>query len=459
MTGRGRYVDDLEPAGGLHAAFVRSSHAHAHIQSVDVSAARALPGVHAVFTAPDLEGLARPIRVTCSTPGYKECDTPVLAASKVRTVGEPVAAVVAESRYQAEDAADAVEVEYDALPVVTTIEQALADDAPVIHDEIPDNLFNAFELTTGDVEPAFAEADVTVSLELRSQRYCAAPLEGRAVVASFDPATGELTVWLSSQIPHLIRTGLSKFLDLPATRIRVISPDVGGGFGPKAVLYPEDVVVAAMSRALGRSIKWTSDRAEDLASTVHGREQIHRIQAAATRDGRVLGVKVEIFASNGAYAPWPVTAGLDSGQASENVVGPYDIHNYQRQVRAVVTNKAPMGPYRGVGRVIACLSIERVMDELAAKVGLDPVEVRREKSRSRVPVHHGDRSPLRERRLRAPARAPRGAARLEAAAGRARGASPAWSLPRCGYRVRGRAFCARTAVDGEPEPRNPDRWL
>lgn len=377
LTGRGRYVDDHDLPGLLHVAFVRSTHAHAVLGSITVDDALRLPGVVTVLTAQDLDGVARPLRARNTTPGYQECDTPVLATGKVRMVGDPIAVVVAESRYRAEDAVLAVTVEYDGLTAVMTIEDALAEGAPAIHEEVPDNLFNRFEDRVGDVDAAFGRADRAIELEIRQQRYGAVALEGRADIASFDPATGELIVWLSSQVPHIVRTGLAKCLDLPETRVRVISPDVGGGFGPKCVLYPEDVAVAAASKLLGRPLKWVSDRVEDLHTTVHGREQLHRVRAAATDEGHVLGVSVDIYASNGAYAPWPYTAALDSAQASENVTGPYDIQAYERRVHAVVTNKAPMGPYRGVGRVIACLSMERVMDELAARLGMDPLEVRR----------------------------------------------------------------------------------
>jgi carbon-monoxide dehydrogenase large subunit len=377
LMGKGQYVDDLRVAGVLHAAFVRSSQAHATLGAIDTEAARVTPGVVGVFTGGDLAGLVLPIRATSATQGYKECDTPVLASGKVRFVGEPVAVVVAETRYQAEDGAEAVVVEYEPLSAVTEIEQALAEGAPAIHEEIPDNLFTAWEATTGDVEGAFAAADLTIELELEMQRHSAAALEGRAVLASFDAGQNELTVWLSSQTPHVIRTGLARFLQLPENKIRVVSPNVGGGFGPKCVLYQEEVALGAVSKLLGRPVKWTSDRIEDLQTTIHGREQIHRIKAAATSEGRLLGIKIEIFASNGAYAPWPLTAGLDSGNAAHNLLGPYETPAYERSVHAVVTNKAPMGPYRGVGRVPACFSMERVMDELASRLELDPLEVRR----------------------------------------------------------------------------------
>jgi len=376
LTGAGTYVDDVELPRMLHVAFVRSSQPHALLREVDARAATDVPGVVAVVSAADLAGRVKPMRARIRTPGYRECDMPVLASGRVRMVGEPVALVVADSRYTAEDGTEAVRVAYEPLPALVTIDQALAPGAPAIHDEVPGNLFNRFELSAGDVDGAFAAADVVVQLELRQQRYGAAALEGRAVVADAR-ADGRLTVWLSSQTPHLVRTGLAHFLGLPETAVRVISPDVGGGFGPKCVVYPEEVALAAASHLIGAPLKWTSDRSEDLLTTVHGREQVHRVRAAAAADGTVLGVDVDIYASNGAYAPWPFAAGLDSGQASENVCGPYDIRAYRRRVHAVVTNKAPMGPYRGVGRVMACLTMERVMDELAGRLELDRIEIRR----------------------------------------------------------------------------------
>ena len=376
LTGAGTYVDDIDLRGVLHVAFVRSTQPHARLRSVDVAAARRAPGAVAAITAADLAGRVGVMRARVGTPGYRECDMHVLADEKVRMVGEPIALVVADSRYAAEDAAELVAVDYEPLPALMAIEDAMADGAIAIHDEIPDNVFNSFEMRTGDVDAAFAEAGAVVELELRQQRYAAVALEGRAVIA--DAARdGTLTVWLSSQTPHHVRSGLSSFLGIPETRIRVVSPDVGGGFGPKCVVYPEEVALAAASRLLHRPLKWVADRAEDLLTTVHGREQIHRARAAATENGRLLAVAVDIYASNGAYAPWPFGAGLDSGQAAENVLGPYDVAAYEARVHAVITNKTPMGPYRGVGRVMACLTMERLMDELAAELDIDRIEIRR----------------------------------------------------------------------------------
>ena len=376
LTGAGTYVDDIDLPGLLHVSFVRSTQPHARLRSVDVEAARGAPGVVAVLTADDLVGRVTAMRARNGTPGYNECDTPVLAREKVRMVGEAIALVVADSRYAAEDAAELVGVDYEPLTALLAIEDALADGAIAIHEEIPDNVFNSFEMRTGDVDAAFEAADTVVELELRQQRYGAVAMEGRAVIADAR-RDGTLTVWLSSQTPHLVRTGLSRFLGLLETQIRVVSPDVGGGFGPKCVVYQEEVALAAASRMLRRPLKWISDRAEDLLTTVHGREQIHRARAAADANGRLLAVAVDIYASNGAYAPYPFGAGLDSGQAAENVSGPYDVAAYEARVHAVITNKTPMGPYRGVGRVMACLTMERLMDELAATLRLDRVEIRR----------------------------------------------------------------------------------
>ena len=377
LRGQGTYVDDLRRPGLLQVAFARSPLAHGRILRVDTSRALALPGVFGVYSAADIAHVVRAPRAVSASPGYQACQTPVLAVDRVRYVGEPVVAIVAETRHVAEDGADLVEVSYEPLEPIVEMTRALEPDAPQIHDEVADNLYNRFSTATDGIDEVFAAADFVVENEFRSQRVAPLPLEPRATIAEWDAGGDFLTVWASHQAPHMMRTGLAEFTGLPESSIRVISPDVGGGFGAKLIVYVEDLVVIALSRLTGRPVKWASDRREDLLTTMHGREQIHRISAAVRGDGRVLGVKATIIASNGAYAIWPMTAGLDSGQASENVTGPYDIQEYSRDVYAAVTNKAPMGPYRGVGRVIACFSIERTMDEIAERLRLEPLEVRR----------------------------------------------------------------------------------
>lgn len=376
LTGNGQYVDDIKIFGALHCAFVRSVHGHARITSVDVEQAKRVPGVVGVFTAADLIGTL-PIETPCTYPTYQTSAQELLVSEKVRMVGDPIVAVVAEDRYQAEDGCNAVEVKYEPLPAINSIEKALADDAPAVHDSIPDNVFVWFHRVNGDPDAAFARADFDFELELRTQRYAAVPLEARAVLARFDESVDELTVWMSNQCPHLMRTGLARFLRMPENRIRVIAPDVGGGFGQKSLMHTEDVVIPILARKLGRPVKWAADRREDLQTSMHAREQLHRLKVAAMNDGRVIGIKAEIYADNGAYSSWPMSAALDCGQAADNVPGPYAIENYERKASAVVTNKAPVGPYRGVGRPHACMDIERVMDEVARRVHLDPAEVRR----------------------------------------------------------------------------------
>jgi len=377
LQGRGSYVDDLRRPGMLHLAFVRSEAAHARVVSVDVDGARTVPGVVAVYTHADFAALVRPILADSTRAGYQSAETPVLAGDVVRYVGEPIAVVVAESRYEAEDGAEAVAVDLQPLPALITMEQAMAPASAAIHPTIPDNLFNHFQVNHGDTDWAFAQADFVLDTEYRAGRVAPVALEPRATIAEWDYAGEELTVWSSHQAPHLLRTGFARHLKMPEGRIRVISPDVGGGFGSKLTLYVEDLVTAAAARLCGRPVKWVSDRREDLLTAMHGREQIHRLRVAVRDDGKVLGIRIKVMASNGAYAIWPMTAALDSGQSSENVTGPYDIPNYDRDVYAVVTNKTPMGPYRGVGRPMACFSMERTLDKVALHLGLEPLEVRR----------------------------------------------------------------------------------
>jgi aerobic carbon-monoxide dehydrogenase large subunit len=377
LQGRGHYVDDLQRAGVLHAAFFRSDAPHAMLLAIDVDAARTVPGVIGVFTWREIGPLLKPLIARNALPSYHESEIPILAKDKVIYVGQPIAIVVAESRHAAEDGVDAIRAEYDMLAPVVDVEQATAPGAPTIHGSVPGNIYNHFHVVAGDIDRAFKEADLVIDLEIRNGRCAALPLEPRVILAEWAPVSREVTVWISHQAPHLFRTGIARALDLPEASIRVIAPDVGGGFGVKLVVYPEDVATIAASHLVGRPVKWMSDRREDLMTTMHGREQAHRISSAVTKDGRVLGVKVAIKANNGAYAIWPMTAGLDSGQASENVPGPYDIAAYERDVYALATNKAPMGPYRGVGRVSACFAIERTMDEIARRLQLDPLEVRR----------------------------------------------------------------------------------
>ena len=377
LTGRGHYTDDIPIPGALHVAFARSTHAHANIVSVDAEGVMKVPGVVAVFTAEDLVGEVDPIAADCSYSTYQQTPQEVLLSKKSRFVGEPIVAVVAEDRYAAEDGADEVRIEYEPLPAVTSVDQAMEEGATVVHEGAPDNVHVWFHRVSGDPDAAFEEADFTIDLELSTQRYAAVCMEARAVAATYDEFRDELMIYNSNQTPHLFRTATSRFLGIPEHHIRVIAPDVGGGFGQKTLLHPEDILVPYLARRMKTPIKWISDRREDLQTSMHAREQIHRVSAAVRNDGRVLGIRARILADNGAYSCWPVSAALDCGQAADNVTGPYDIRNYERHVYAVVTNKTPMGPYRGVGRPHGCLTAERIMDEVARTLDMDPAEVRR----------------------------------------------------------------------------------
>jgi aerobic carbon-monoxide dehydrogenase large subunit len=377
LTGRGNYVDDIRRSGMLHAAFFRSDMPHAILKSVDVTGVKMIEGVVDVFTARDLAPLLKPFVARNELSSFHESEIPILARDKVIFVGQPIAVVIADSRHAAEDGVDAIRAEYEALAPITDVDQAMAREAPLIHNSVPANIYNHFHLTAGDIDQTFADAAFIVDLEVRNGRCAAMPLEPRVLLAEWSSIDTDLNVWISHQAPHLFRTGVCRAMGIPEGSIRVISPDVGGGFGVKLIVYPEDVAIIAAARLIGRPVKWMGDRREDLLTTMHGREQVHHIRSAVTKEGRILGVKVTIKANNGAYSIWPMTAGLDSGQASENVPGPYDLLAYERDVYAIATNKAPMGPYRGVGRVSACFAIERTMDEIARRLKIDPLEIRR----------------------------------------------------------------------------------
>src|SRR5829696_1735104 len=375
LTGRGRFVADITLPRTLHVAFVRSPFAHARIASIDVAAARAAAGVAAVVTAADLAGRIKPIRAEARHPGFHSSDWPILASDIVRYQGEPVAAVVAASPYLAEDAATLVDIDYDPLPVVDA-EAALAADAPLIFPEWGDNLFLRRSGTFGDVDGGFAKANVVLRRTYRNQRYTGVPMETRGCLAQFDAGTGSLTLWTATQVPHLIRSGVAEALGFPEHRVRIVAPDVGGGFGIKASLYPEEVLIPYLARLLDRPVRWIADRTEDLMASTHAREHIHTLELAAHRDGTILGLKARIVVDSGAYSPWPWSASMEIGIAAGNIPGPYKIRNYQFEALSVCTNKMPIGAYRGVARPAACFSIERAIDDLARELDLDPLDVR-----------------------------------------------------------------------------------
>jgi carbon-monoxide dehydrogenase large subunit len=371
VRGRGRYVDDLG-GEGLHVVFVRSGFAHGVIEGVDVSAALALEGVVCVLTGADLVGV-EPLRADMPGPGWQGSALFALARDRVRFVGEPVAAVVAVDAATAADGADLVVVDVTPLEAVVDVVAARSTEVR-LHDGWRSNVFFEHEVGGGDVDAAFAAAAGVVRLELRNRRQVGLPLEPRACVAA--PAGSGVTLWTSSQVPQMVRAGLARALGWPLERLRVVSPDVGGGFGVKQQLFAEEVVVTFLAARLRRTVRWVESSVEHLLASVHAREQYHVVEAAHDASGRVLGVRAEITVDCGAYSMFPSGAALDGETAAASLPGPYDLPNLSIRVRSVATNKCPVGPYRGVGRPAACFSIERVMDAVARETGLDPVEVR-----------------------------------------------------------------------------------
>jgi len=375
--GRARFMGDLRLSGLLAVAFLRSPYAHARIVEIDVRDARAMPGVEAIVTGADLAATTRPVRAVLADPGYKETGWPALAQSKARFVGEPVAAVVARDRYGAEDALEAIRVTYDPLPAVSNAEAGLRPDAPRVHEELADNVLLQAHFEKGDVQRLLDGAEIRLHETLHQARCTSSPMESRAVMASLDPVDGVLTVWASTQAPHMLRTGLAEALGIPDSRLRVLCPAVGGGFGPKMHLYPEDVVVADLARRLGRPVRWLEDRRENLLSSAQARNQRHYIEVGARRDGTIVAMRTKIMCDVGAYSVYPVTVALEPMTAAGIMPGPYRIPAYAYDVYAVATNKCPLGAYRGVGMAPATFVRERVVDMVALRAGLDPAEVRR----------------------------------------------------------------------------------
>ena len=376
LTGQGSYVDDHRPPRLLYAAFLRSPHAHARIVRIDASAALVLPGVVAVLTGDDVARSAKPVRAASKTPAVKVTSFPPLALGKVRHVGEAVVMVAAESRYVAEDAVERILVEYEPIPVVTDMEQALRPESPLLHDEAGTNLLVSREFGRGDVDEALAGAALVVRERFRFHRHTPVCMENRGCLAEYATGSGMLTLRSSAQCPGLVRDVLSDLLDMPEHRIRVIAADVGGGFGAKASLYPEEIATCVMARRLGRPVKWIGDRREDLLATTHAWDEIVDAELGLNQDGTIVGLRAEVIADVGGYSIYPWTAAIEPVQTISFLPGPYRVPTYRGRARGVATCKAPLGPYRGVGRPPAVFVIEGLMDRAARRLGLDPAEIR-----------------------------------------------------------------------------------
>ena len=383
ITGRAQHVGDMKVPGMLHVAVLRSPLPHAAITKIDASASAAVDGVVGVFTWRDLEGAMGPFVEAARTevspvlmekvgPTLKSCPMPVLAQGTVFWVGQPVAAVVATDRPVAEDALELIEVDYDPLPVVADPQRALDPDAPVLHPELGDNVQTSFRVSAGDVAKAFAEAEHTLKARFVMGRQVGNPMETRGILAVPDPGRDELTVWDANARPHLVRTFICSMLDMPQESVRVIGPDMGGSFGTG--MFPEDVLIPFLARRLQRPVRWIEDRREHLANTRHARDQIHDIEVAYRDDGTIVGLRDRYLIDAGAYNPYAITVSYNS---AAHFRGQFAIDHMELESLAVVTNKAPVTPVRGAGRPEVVFVMDRVVDVIADRLGLDPIAVRR----------------------------------------------------------------------------------
>jgi len=374
ITGRGCYVDDINLPGMLYLAFQRSPYPHAKILSIDFSKAKSMPGVEAVVTGDDL---SEKLNLTSSQmlPNMKIPPHPILARGAVHCAGVPVAAVVARTRAQAQDAANAIEVEYQALPSVSKAEEAINPGAPLAREEIDSNICYTLTKNGGDVDQAFAAADHVFSMHIASPRQVALAMEPRGVLANPDPFGKALTVWLSTQGPHRARAEIANVLGFPENRIHLIAPDVGGGFGSKGPVYREDVLACYLALKMRKPIKWVATRSEDFITTIQGRDQAMTSEMALRKDGKILGLKVKVIANLGAYLH-SSTAGPPQRMLGM-ACGSYQIQDCRVEIIAVFTNTCPTGPYRGAGRPESVLNIERLLDKAAAVLDMDRLELRR----------------------------------------------------------------------------------
>ncbi|HEX6288045.1 MAG TPA: molybdopterin cofactor-binding domain-containing protein [Herpetosiphonaceae bacterium] len=377
LLGRGQYIADIKLPRMAHVAFLRSPHAHARLTRIDTTRARALPGVFGVYTGEMLVGkLARPMMIVGNPPVTKTTRSYPLAVDKVRFVGDPIAVVVASSRYVAEDALDLIEVDYERLPVVIDAEQAIAAGAPLVDEDLGDNILAQYAQEMGDVAGAFATADTIVSAVFRQHRQTHVPLETRGGIADWDVARQAMLYYASTQAPHKLRDMLAALLGLPAHKLRVITPDVGGGFGQKSILQREDVVLCLIARELGRPVKWIEDRIENLSAGHHAREETCYIEAAVRSDGTILGMRSRLFTDAGAYPAIPLPAQMFTYLGASYIPGHWNIASYGFEAYTVATNKCPVGPFRAPPNIYSVVS-EGIIEVIAHELGLDSVDVRR----------------------------------------------------------------------------------
>ncbi|OGO26774.1 MAG: xanthine dehydrogenase [Chloroflexi bacterium RBG_16_52_11] len=381
LTGQALFVDDINIPGMYHAAFLRSDYAHARLKSIDVSAARKRPGVIAVYTAEDMGDDWKPGPPLVSPPPtvkdvifFSRTQVP-LVKDKVRHAGEPIAVVIAESRYIAEDAVEDIVVDLEPLKAVADLEKALRADSVLVHDDLESNLAAHMVQVKGDYRRVRDEADLVIKRRIVIDRGAAAAMENRGIVANWDAKSQQLTVWDTTQAPIPIRNGLASRLGLSAHQVRVIAPFLGGGFGPKMMMfYPEEMLIPWIAVKLARPIKWIEDRRENFYATTQEREQIHEVEMALTRDGRILGMSDIFLHDTGAYDPYGLTIPLNT---QNHTMGPYDVANYYSEIKVVFTNKIITTPIRGAGRPQGIYIAERLLDIAAKELGIDPIEIRK----------------------------------------------------------------------------------
>ena len=376
VTGQAAYVGNLQLPGMLHMAFARSQVAHAVLRDVDTAQAAAVPGVVAVVSGRELAGSCQPIRADTTDDIWQGSEQWPLAVGKMRFVGEPFAAVVARTRYEAEDGVDVIVPDVETLPVVMSIDAALDPTSARLHDGWRDNCFVTRTVENGDVDRALAEAPRRLEVRCHVGRHGGIPMETRGCVASYDRADRRLTLWSSHQMPHVLRTVIAGLIDLPEHRMRVIAPDVGGGFGIKSNVYPEELVACVMAMRLGRPVKWIEDRREHMLTAAHARDHRHHLEVGYDDEGHILGVRADIWVDCGAYSLFPWTAAMEPGTATAMIPALPRSALPRRRARAGDQQDAG-GAYRGIARVPAAFSIERAVDQIARDLALDPVEVRR----------------------------------------------------------------------------------
>jgi aerobic carbon-monoxide dehydrogenase large subunit len=377
LTGRGEYTADRKPDRALHVAFRRSEQPHATIVRIDATRAKAAPGIVAVFSGEDLADDYKPVIPVSRMANYYATPILALAVGKVRYVGEAVVAVIAEDRYLAEDALELIDIDYAPLVAIVDPERAVCEGAPILHQEAATNVLIAREFKKGDVRADLAGAHVRVRDRFEMTRKAALAIEPRSYSAEFESRRESLTLYTSSNIPGIVRDALAESLDLPGNRLRVVAPDVGGSFGSKGSLYPEEILLCVAAKKLRRSLQWTADRLEDISSSSQAFAEIVEAEMGFDENGMAVALEADVIGDVGAYSIYPWTAGLEPVQVVSFLPGPYKIRSYRGAVRGVATNKPPTGPYRGVGRPISTFVAERLMDMGAKALGIDPLEIRR----------------------------------------------------------------------------------